>query len=476
MSFAAIDQGTSSTRLLIADENAEPRVLLNFPHSQHYPSKDHVEQNPLELLRNVEACICEAAGAIALGIANQGESCLAWDAFTRQPLSPVIGWQDTRTRIDLQRRKRDGIEQITLQRAGLPLSPYFSASKLGWLITELSGVRNALAHGRLRLGTTDAYLLDSLTGEFATDVSTASRTSLLNIHTLEWDPVLCDVFGIPLECLPQIRPTVAYFGSYGRLPITCSVVDQQASLFGHGCRERGDAKMTFGTGAFLLAITGEEASRTLSGGLLTTVAWQIGRKVKFAFDGGILHAGSAVTWLSSLGFTHALEQLQSVESLPAIDHGLVFVPALSGLGSPHWDPAAAGLWLGLTAGTTQLDLCQSVFEGIAFRSVEVIRACENQLFPLSSLSIDGGMARNRYFVQFLADVSERKILVRSEAELTALGCAQMAALGSGGSLDPVLREPAAYFPRNSHAHSFLQRFQSAVERAKAWRRDDSDIT
>lgn len=234
-------------------------------------------------------------------------------------------------------------------------------------------MKSALTRGRLRLGTTDAFLLESLTGEFATDLSTASRTSLLNIHTLDWDPVLCELFGVPIECLPKIRRTVADFGSAERVPITCSVVDQQASLSGHGCRKPGDAKMTFGTGAFLLALTGTEASRTPSSGLLTTVAWQIGPEARFALDGGILHAGSAVTWLSSLGFGNALEQLESAESPPAIDDGLVFVPALSGLGSPHWDPTAAGLWLGLTTATTPLELCRSVLEGIAFRSVEIIR-------------------------------------------------------------------------------------------------------
>ncbi len=261
MRIAALDQGTTSTRVLVVDMQGRADIQLALRHQQHHPRPGWVEHDPLELLANLQRCL-EATGRVdAIGLANQGESCLAWDAITGAPLSPVIVWQDNRTAAHIEELRADGAEALTLERAGLPLDAYFSASKLAWIVRHLPEAQAALSAGRLRLGTTDAYFLDRLTGVYATDITTASRTSLMNLASGQWDPDLCALFGVPLQALPQIRATVGDFGRIGQTPISASVVDQQASLYGHGCRKPGDAKITFGTGAFALTVTGEQIIR-----------------------------------------------------------------------------------------------------------------------------------------------------------------------------------------------------------------------
>jgi len=398
MKIAAIDQGTTSTRILVAEPDGSTAIRHSLRHRQISPEPGWLEHDPLELLQNIRQCLQAAGSSDAIGLANQGESCLAWDAVTLEPLSPVIGWQDTRTFAANERLREDGAESLTLERAGLPLSTYFSASKWRWLLDHLPAVRHALARGRLRLGTTDAFFLNHLSGIYATDVSTASRTSLMNLSTGAWDPALCHLFGIPMETLPEIRPTAGSFGSVSGVPVTASVVDQQAALFGHRCRHLGQAKITFGTGAFLLAVAGAEMVRDASHGLLPTVAWRLGNETTYALDGGVFHAGSALEWAQTLGLANALSDFDEFDKEPAIDRGLIFVPALSGLASPHWDASAGALWIGMSTHTTRRDLCQSLLEGIALRTVEVIQAVA-ELLPLStSLSVDGGLSRSPYFV------------------------------------------------------------------------------
>ena len=432
MRVAAIDQGTTSTRLLVVEDGvAEIRYAVR--HRQEHPRPGWVEHDPLELLANVRACAEAAGPTVAMGLDNQGESCLAWNGATGEPLSPVIVWQDNRTGEAVQRLRASGAEGVTLERAGLPFDPYFSASKLAWLLGEV-GHRPSL-----RLGTTDAWFLDRLTGRFATDVTTASRTSLMNLATCSWDEELCRLFGVPMECLPEIRPSVGEFGAIFGVPVTAAVVDQQAALYGHGCRAVGDAKVTFGTGAFALALTGDEIVRVPERGLLPTVAWRIGEETVHAVDGGVYDAGAAVEWAGRLGLYADLAELDAFSEPPAIERGLVFVPALSGLACPHWDRSAGALWLGMTAGTSRRDLCQSLLEGIALRTAEVVAAMAEHVPLAERLSIDGGLARSRYFAQFLADATGCTILRHGFDELTAFGCAALAARG----LDETLTMPAA---------------------------------
>ncbi|MDT8843551.1 FGGY family carbohydrate kinase [Paraburkholderia fungorum] len=474
MRIAAIDQGTTSTRVLVADEDGQVAIAHAVRHQQHHAQPGWVEHSALELLANVRACV-EAAGSVdAIGLDNQGESCLAWDARTGEPLSDVIVWQDRRTEAWIDELRAQDAQTLTLARAGLPLDAYFSASKFGWLLRHNERVRASLAAGSLRLGTTDAWFLERLTGRCATDITTASRTSLMNLATGEWDEELCSLFGVPIECLPPIRATVGEFGHIGATPVTAAIVDQQAALYGHGCRETGDAKITFGTGAFALALTGSQIVRVPDDGLLPTVAWQIGDEVTYAVDGGVYDASSTIEWASRLGLFGDLSEIERFDAPPAISRELAFVPAFSGLACPHWDRSAGALWLGMTGATTRTDLCQSMLEGIAMSAADVIDAMREHVGVTDRLSIDGGLARNGYFVQFLADVLERTIVTRSFHELTAYGCAALAARGlhgRDGTLPDHDSDTLLFEPRRPMAtvREWRARFTDAVNRAKRWR-------
>ena len=270
----------------------------------------------------------------------------------------------------------------------------------------------------------------------------------MNLAEGRWDPELCALFGVPIECLPEIRDTVGHFGVIGNTPLTASVVDQQASLYGHGCRQPGDAKITFGTGAFALTLSGERIIRSPETGLLATIAWQIDGKPVYAMDGGVYDASAAVEWAGRLGLFSDFSELAGFDRPPAIDRGLAFVPALSGLACPHWDRSAGAMWLGMDAGTRREDLCQALLEGVVLRSAEVIQAMDGYLKVTDRLSIDGGLARSPYFAQFLADSLQRRIVTQRFDELTAFGCAALAARGLGYELaEP--RTPARSSSRGS---------------------------
>ncbi|MCA0962448.1 FGGY family carbohydrate kinase [Salipiger bermudensis] len=462
MRILALDQGTTSTRGLVADDRGRAEIVHAVRHQQHFPQADRVEHDPLELLANMRAAIAAAGPVDAIALSNQGESCLAWDAVTGEPLSPVIVWQDRRTEAKLAAMAAHA--ETVRARAGLPLDPYFSAAKLGWLCNSNPRVQQAHRAGRLRLGTTDAFFLQHLTGRALTDVTTASRTSLMALDTGAWDPELCTLFGVPVECLPEIRPTVSDFGRIGAVPVTAAVVDQQAALYGHGCRAPGDAKITFGTGAFALAVTGATRPADDASGLLPTVAWQIGESTTFAVDGGVHAAGAAVEWAMRIGLLDGPEALGAFDAPPAIDRGLAFVPALAGLAAPHWDGTAAGLFIGMTGATTREDMAQALIEGVALRAAEVLA----RMGPVARLSMDGGLTRSAYLCQFLADVTGAEIALPATEELTALGAAQLAALGLGGTLcSPAPR--AVVTPRPCDRAARLARFSDAVSRARGWR-------
>lgn len=466
----AIDQGTTSTRAFLV-EDGRGRVVHTVEHHQNFPQTGWVEHDPEELLANVSACLTAAGPVDAVGIDNQGESCLAWEAGTARPLTPVIVWQDNRTHASVSRLKAEGAETVTLARAGLPLDPYFSASKLRWILDNVPEAVSLAARGRLRLGTTDSFFLERLTGVATTDVTTASRTSLMNLETLAWDEELCRLFGVPIAALPDIRPTMGERGgitlSGHNVPVTASVVDQQASLYGHGCRRAGDMKITFGTGAFALAVTGGEICRAPDKGLLPTVAWQrSGEAPVYALDGGVYCASSAVNWARSLGLFDAFSEIGTFAREPAIARGLAFVPALAGLAAPYWDRSAAGLWVGLSLDADRRDLVQAVIEGVALRAAQVVEAM-SELVPLDGpVSIDGGMASNPYLCQFLADALACPVVVPEMGELTALGTALMAA-GNGEEAGPMPGRSRTYAPARV-SHDWTVRFADAVARCRGW--------
>jgi glycerol kinase len=312
--------------------------------------------------------------------------------------------------------------------AGLPLDPYFSASKLGWILRHVPRAAELAAQGHLRLGTTDAFFRDRLTGRFETDIATASRTSLMNLETGAWDAKLCQLFGVPIQCLPVIGPTS---GDLGVLPggarLAASIVDQQAALYGHGCHRPGAAKITFGTGAFVQCLTGALV-RPDHPGPLPTVAWQKpGEAVTYALDGGVYAAASAVNWARNLGLFQEFSEISGFTAAPAIDRGIAFVPALAGLGCPHWSRAARGAWLGLNLATGKADMMQALLEGVALRTAEVIAAMSALHAFDGAVSVDGGLSQNVYFTRFLSEVAGHDLALSAQTEQTAAGVAWMAA-------------------------------------------------
>lgn len=469
--IVSIDQGTTSTRALAVEQDGSIAIAKAIRHEQHYPQAGWVEHDPEELLANVATCLEAAGQADAVGLSNQGESCLAWDAVSGKPLSPIIVWQDNRTSDAIEALQAADKAPLVLERAGLPLDPYFSASKFRWLIDHVPAVALALAEGRLRVGTTDAFFLQRLTGEAATDTATASRTSLMNLKTGTWDVELCALFGVPMACLPPIRPSVGSFGASSAGPITASIVDQQAALYGHGCRRPGDLKITFGTGAFCLAVTaGVPDAPSLAGGLLPTVAWRIGEETAYALDGGVYDVGSSLEWALKAGVARDIGDFSAFERPPAIERGLVFVPAFSGLACPYWDRSAAPVLIGLTPASDLADMRQALLEGIALLTCGILGAM-NQEVPIgTTISIDGGVSRSAYFCQFLADSSGRGIAVSNLDEITAFGAAQLAALGIGRQIaSPQDARGQIYQPRDVPREAWLSRFRSAVGRTSGWR-------
>ena len=471
MKVVAIDQGTTGTKAFTLDHEGRFEAVAAFEHGQHYPQAGWVEHDAEELLAHIEEALLAAGPVDGIGIANQGETVVAWDAQTRRALGPAIVWQDKRTQDAVQALHHQGHEALTLARAGLPLDPYFSASKLRWLLDHIPQARELRQQGRLRLGTSDAFFLHRLTGQCITDPTTASRTSLMDLRSCTWDTELCALFGVPLDCLPTIVPTAGVLGQWRGIPVCASLVDQQASLFGHGCSQAGDAKITFGTGAFALAVAGPRCPDGSTTGLATTLAWRLGQQAPvYALDGGVYNAASAVNWAKQLGLFQDHTEINQFAKSPAIDRGLAFVPALSGLACPHWDRQAAGLWIGMGLDTSRFDLMQSVLEGVALRAAEVIDSLNTQVPLQSVLSVDGGMSRNAYFMQFLANVLQRQLIVPAFTDTTALGTARMAFQGLGELAPPSKAPPSAHYAPtlNWPVQPARERFGRAVQRARHW--------
>lgn len=474
----AIDQGTTTTKTYTLDTEGRFTFCTSVAHDQMYPQPGWVEHDPLALLQNVEEAIQTDLDIDAIGIDNQGETVIAWDGASGSPIYNAIVWQDQRTTGFIEALKAEGGEAITLDRAGLPLDPYFSASKLRWILKNIPEAQTLLKNNRLRMGTSESFFIYRLTGEYATDVTTASRTSLMNLRTCAWDSELCELFEIPIEILPEIRPSSAHFGCLKSkkkaIPITASVVDQQAALMGHACYAAGEIKATFGTGVFALANVGESPQSDVESGILSTVAWQFaGAKPVYAVDAGVYNAGSALNWVKSLGLFNDFTEIDHFEKPSAASRGLVFVPALSGLACPFWDRTAAGLWLGMSLETTKADLCQAVLEGIVLRTAQLLDAISNLIDYQRHLSVDGGLTQNSYFCQFLADVVQREIRIPASPDITPFGTGRLAIIGSGfakGPADlPPAEKPQAIISPRKDKTCLKDLFAEAVKRSRNWR-------
>lgn len=465
----ALDQGTTGTKGFVWRDGSFSRVGTRV-HRQIRPHPGWVEHDPCELLGHLEELIAAAGPCAAAGLANQGETVVAWDAATGRPLHNAIVWQDDRTKDAIARLHAEGVETLTLSRAGLPLDPYFSAARLRWLLDHAEGARALLRSGRLRLGTSDAFFLHRLTGECATDVSTASRTSLMDLRRLCWDPELCAAFGVPMECLPEIRSTTSPFGALRTgTAVVASAADQQAALFGHGCTEPGDIKITFGTGAFALGLTDAVPAAGQADGLLPTCAWRLNDAApRYAVDGGILTAGAAVEWLGEIGLLPGYAALDDFSGPSALERGLVFVPALAGLGCPHWDRAARGCWLGLDLATRPEDLRRAVLEGIALRAAELVQAMATRHGSTGRVAVDGGLSRSNAFIRLLTSAIGVPVDVASAVDVTALGILHLCLVASGETRLPRPDGWRRVEPETHLPEALRARFQQAIALSRTW--------
>jgi glycerol kinase len=388
------------------------------------------------LLDSVVAVAAAAVGRAgvsrvdAVGLANQGETTVAWDARSGEPLAPAIVWQDRRTEAFLADLAAGGSGAEIERASRLPLDPYFSAAKIAWLLQQ-PPVAAAAAAGRLRIGTTDAFFRARLTGRFETEPATASRTQLLDLEALAWHPDLCRAFGVDRATLPTIVATAAELGDTAVGPLRAAIVDQQAALAGQGCFEKGEAKCTYGTGCFLLVNTGSALPRS-TGGLLPTVAWTLADETAFALDGGVLSAGTVVDWLASIGLLPAPEELDRLAASVADSGGVRLLPALAGMGAPWWRGSARGVLAGLGTGTEGGHIARAALEGIAFAVRDLVEAAAAATgTALPRLRVDGGLARSRALLQAQADVLGIPLLLARHRESTALGVAALAGLSLG---------------------------------------------
>ena len=491
----ALDQGTTSSRAIVFDDAGSEVAMAQREFRQLFPRPGWVEHDPREIWESQLAVAREAlaraglaaADVAALGITNQRETTIVWDRATGEPVANAIVWQDRRTAGACDRLKRAGLEPLFRERTGLVLDPYFSGTKLAWLLDEVPGVRAAAAAGRLAFGTVDSWLLWNLTGgpaggRHATDITNASRTLLWDIHKEEWDGELLAALGIPRELLPAVLSSSEVYGETvpglfgGPIPIAGIAGDQQAALFGQACLAPGMVKNTYGTGCFLLMNTGDRLNVSRHE-LLTTPAWRRAGHTTYALEGSVFVAGAVVQWLrDGLGLIRSAAEVEALAASVPDAGGVVLVPAFTGLGAPHWDAYARGALLGITRGTTAAHLARAALEGIAFQVADVLAAMEaDSGLPTAELRVDGGATANDLLMQVQADLAGVPVVRPRVQETTALGAAYLAGLATGVWMDTdeiaarwqVERtfEPALDPARAAERRA---RWSRAVERAKAW--------
>ena len=477
----AIDQGTTGTTCLVFDAEGGVCGRAYSEFQQLFPRPGWVEHDANEIwevTRRVAAEAIAAAGVEgaeldAIGIANQRETVVAWDPRTGEPVHRALVWQDRRTAGRCEELKAAGHEALVRERTGLTIDPYFSATKIEWLLRNVEGA------GRAVFGTVDSWLLFKLTGRHATDYTNASRTMLFDIRKLAWDGELCELLGVDPARLPEPLPSSGVFGTTrefgGEVPVGGIAGDQQAALFGQACHRPGMAKNTYGTGSFVLLNTGPELPRVPEG-LLGTVAWSLGDEVAYALEASIFVTGAAVQWLrDGLGIIEEAGETEALAASLDSNEGVYFVPALTGLGSPHWDPYARGTIVGLTRGSGRAHLARAALEAIAYETVDAVRAQERAgRERLELLRADGGATANRWLMQFQADVLGVPVSVPEIPETTALGAAYLASIATGvWSLEEVgrmWREADRYEPRMEAAQRqrLLADWRRALERSRAW--------
>jgi glycerol kinase len=479
----AIDQGTTGTTCLVFDGKGAIAGRAYSEFEQFFPRPGWVEHDADEIWEVTRRVAAEAiAGAgiegaelDAIGITNQRETVVAWDPQTGEPVHRALVWQDRRTAERCEELKRAGHEPLVRERTGLTIDPYFSGTKIEWLLGNVEGARRAV------FGTIDSWLLFKLTGRHATDYTNASRTMLFDIRELGWDKELCGLLGVDPVRLPEPLPSSCVFGTTsefgGEVPVAGVAGDQQAALFGQACHHPGMAKNTYGTGSFVLLNSGSEPPPAPEG-LLGTVAWGLGDEVTYALEASIFVTGAAVQWLrDGLGIVGEAGETEALAASLDSNDGVYFVPALTGLGSPHWDPYARGTIVGLTRGSGRAHLARAALEAIAYETVDAVRAQEAAAGePLELLRADGGATANRWLMQFQADLLGAPVSVPEIAETTALGAAYLAGIATGtwslGQVGAMWREADRYEPRMEEAQrqDLLKDWRRALERSREWAR------
>jgi glycerol kinase len=480
----AIDQGTTGTTCLVFDEEGRIAGRGYSEFEQHFPRPGWVEHDAVEIWEVTRRVAAQAIGDAGIeggqldgiGIANQRETVVAWDPATGDPIHRALVWQDRRTAERCDELRAAGREGLVRERTGLVLDPYFSGTKIEWLLRNAEGAERAF------FGTIDSWLAFKLTGRHVTDYSNASRTMLFDIRKLAWDGELCAMLGVDPARLPEPLPSAHVYGTTtefgGEVPVAGIAGDQQAALFGQACHRAGMAKNTYGTGSFVLLNTGGHAPEPTDG-LLTTVAWGLGGKeTAYALEASIFVTGAAVQWLrDGLGVVGDAAETEAMAASLEGNDGIYFVPALTGLGSPHWDPYARGMIVGLTRGTRREHLARAALEAIAYETVDAVRAQEAASGErLEALKADGGAVANRWLMQFQADVLGAPVIVPEVAETTALGAAYLAGIATGiwtrEQVGEMWREAARYEPAmgEDERASLLAEWGRALERSKGWAR------
>jgi glycerol kinase len=491
----AIDQGTTGSKCLVFDDDMELVAQAYREFTQHYPRPGWVEHDAAEIWDVTSGVAREAldrAGVRqgeldAVGITNQRETVVVWDPETGEPLHRALVWQDRRTAARCDELREQGHEPLVRERTGLVLDPYFSGTKIEWLLREVDGLPERARDGRAVFGTIDSWLIFKLTGEHVTDVSNASRTMLYDIRENRWDPELLALFGVPERSLPRVVPSCGELAHtrpaalHGHaVPVAGVAGDQQAALFGQACIDTGLGKNTYGTGSFVLLNAGSRPP-AVEEGLLTTVAWGIGDRTVYALEAAIFVTGAAVQWLrDGLGVIETASETEPLARSVRSTDGVYFVPALTGLGSPHWDPYARGMIVGLTRGTTHAHLARAALEAMAYQAVDAIEAMRAAGSPeLEELRADGGAAVNGWLMQFQADVLGVPVVVPEVSETTALGAAYLAGVGTNRmSLDQVRtswRARARYEPLmdDDERDSLLAGWRRALRQSRGWAAEET---
>ena len=430
--FLSIDQGTTSTRCILFNENGEIKLSHQVEIKQYFPDSNSVEHDGKEIIKTVEECIKAVVKNIdtnsikSVGLTNQRETTIAWSKSTGEPFHNAIVWQDTRTQDICNELLANKKLKNHFEKTGLPVATYFSLSKILWLIRNVPSIKNGLDDD-VCFGTIDSWIIYNLTGKFLTDVTNASRTLMFDIYDLDWSQEILKELGIPIDSLPKVMPSLSNFGDIIKIipgvPITAVLGDQQAALFGQNCTTKGDVKNTYGTGCFALTNTGEEIIKS-SHGLLTTIAYQVeGEKPLYALEGSVPIAGAAVQWLrDNLNIIIQSKDIESLAMMEKDNGGVYFVPAFSGLFSPYWDETARGSLFGLTRFSNKSHIARSVLESVAFQTFELLKSMEKDLdIEFENIKVDGGMVENNLLMQFQSDILNKSVMSQNINEITSLG-------------------------------------------------------